>query len=999
MRNFAHYVWLPIALAVVGYQALCCSSAAFAGQPPGPVTSQAHGQEELDRLLADGNAAMARGDSAAAKSQFEQGIALARSAPNPGMEALCLRGIGQVHYRLGQLDAAIDRWNHAITSLEEVQDNAGIAEILDDLGLAYDDQGQFARAFESYDRALGIQKDSASQQSIARALSDLGNHFCRTGQFDLALIYHQSALKIREDLGDPLELELSLNSMHDVCVGLGQSEEALKFAKLALDIERRKRGGAGQAVILSRIGVLYHGMGQVDNALECDLRALGADRLNGGQPSIAIAGHYKNLGDVYDELGQFDNALDSYQSALEIQKAVGKPRDVALCLNDIGAVHIQMDQPGKALQSFNDSLDTLRTSGTEDDVARNYGNIGACYSELHHPEAALGFYNLALDVYNKHAPTAETALCLDGIGTAYHSLGKHREALDFHTRALDICRKLDNGRDVATSLDHLGVDYFKLDKLDQAHQAFTEAERDFEDISRCVADPARLGDLQATLPDLYDVHARTLVRQGRPAEALAELERGKAQGLSRQIALTASDYASWLSPEDASKFKSLTKQLGQANCLLRTAQDRLASASSAQQSSYAALRSQRVTEQQQAERHYTQFRIGLFSRYPEIHNIRGEQAPSSAKLRQLAAGHPDTLYIEWSFPEDMPGQLFALSAGGVRVFDLNVDPKRLARLASDWRAAIAAGAGSTVPAAAHAERLAARAMFDAALEPLERSGLLKPSPFRRLAFVPAGPLLEVPIAALMDSAGNRLIDRFPISTSVAFGMLTRHVNPRRATAGMLCVADPIGAPAQPRVIASRGRFGPLPMARREAAAVAALFPGSAQLIGPEASVEAVETAMRSSSLLHFATHADVDVQNVMRSALILAPGPAGSAVDGELDVRKIIDRPLAASLAVLSACRTASGVARGGEGLMSLAWAFQAAGCPAVVASQWEVDDAATGDLMVSFYRRLKQGNPKDEALRSAILSVRKTRPAPYYWAAFQVIGNTSPLPASIAAK
>ena len=103
--------------------------------------------------------------------------------------------------------------------------------------------------------------------------------------------------------------------------------------------------------------------------------------------------------------------------------------------------------------------------------------------------------------------------------------------------------------------------------------------------------------------------------------------------------------------------------------------------------------------------------------------------------------------------------------------------------------------------------------------------------------------------------------------------------------------------------------------------------------------------------------------------------------------------PLSAHLAVLSACETGRGQAKGGEGLMGLAWAFRAAGVPAVVASQWQVDDAATKQLMVAFYKELKAGRRKDDALRTAMLAVQKEHPSPYYWAAFELIGDATPLP------
>jgi CHAT domain-containing protein len=101
---------------------------------------------------------------------------------------------------------------------------------------------------------------------------------------------------------------------------------------------------------------------------------------------------------------------------------------------------------------------------------------------------------------------------------------------------------------------------------------------------------------------------------------------------------------------------------------------------------------------------------------------------------------------------------------------------------------------------------------------------------------------------------------------------------------------------------------------------------------------------------------------------------------------------LAAQLAVLSAGDTSQGQLSDGEGLLGLTWAFRAAGCPSVVASLWSVDDAATGQLMVRFYEALKAGKRKDEALRDAMLATREKQPPPYFWAAFELSGDGTPV-------
>jgi CHAT domain-containing protein/tetratricopeptide (TPR) repeat protein len=76
-------------------------------------------------------------------------------------------------------------------------------------------------------------------------------------------------------------------------------------------------------------------------------------------------------------------------------------------------------------------------------------------------------------------------------------------------------------------------------------------------------------------------------------------------------------------------------------------------------------------------------------------------------------------------------------------------------------------------------------------------------------------------------------------------------------------------------------------------------------------------------------------------------------------------------LAVLSACETGLGEVAGGEGVFGLQRGFHAAGARAVVASLWQVDDAATARLMDLFYDNLwRKKLPRLEALRRAQLAL-----------------------------
>ena len=92
---------------------------------------------------------------------------------------------------------------------------------------------------------------------------------------------------------------------------------------------------------------------------------------------------------------------------------------------------------------------------------------------------------------------------------------------------------------------------------------------------------------------------------------------------------------------------------------------------------------------------------------------------------------------------------------------------------------------------------------------------------------------------------------------------------------------------------------------------------------------------------------------------------------------------------VLAACSSARGEERAGEGGISVARAFLAAGVPNVIATLWPIDDAAAADFFPRVHRHLAAGVAPAEALRAAQLECIQRREAPLgIWAAVQILGS-----------
>ena len=118
---------------------------------------------------------------------------------------------------------------------------------------------------------------------------------------------------------------------------------------------------------------------------------------------------------------------------------------------------------------------------------------------------------------------------------------------------------------------------------------------------------------------------------------------------------------------------------------------------------------------------------------------------------------------------------------------------------------------------------------------------------------------------------------------------------------------------------------------------------------------------------------------------------AASSDDGFLTMSEVMGIPLSGcELVTVSACHSAEGAGSPGEGVMGLTQGFLYAGTQAVLASLTKVNDEATQELMVEFYRNWREaGMSKAQSLRQAKhdLASAPATAAPCYWAPFVMYG------------
>jgi CHAT domain-containing protein len=381
-----------------------------------------------------------------------------------------------------------------------------------------------------------------------------------------------------------------------------------------------------------------------------------------------------------------------------------------------------------------------------------------------------------------------------------------------------------------------------------------------------------------------------------------------------------------------------------------------------------------------------------------------KKLPAAAKLVEIVNYQPGDLASPYSATPKLPPRRYAAyvlgAKGAPSIVDLGEAPPIEDAIAK-LRAALSDPDNDNVATVS-------KALYDLTFGKL-RTALGKST---QILIAPDGALNVVPFAALHD--GKQYLVQQYTFTYLTSGRDLLRLGARAAAktkrGSAVIFADPdfdgpkTAQPATRRSRAMQGLHWPrLPGTAQEADALEKSLAG-ATIYRAKQATEATLKSLHSPRILHLATHgfflsdADASVENpLLRSGLVFAGANALASGDDDGVVTALEAASLdlrGTGLVVLSACETGVGKITNGEGVYGLRRAFVIAGAESLVMSMWEVDDAATRDLMAGYYKKLEAGAGRSEGLRAIQreMSATKNYAHPYYWASFIAAGDSAPL-------
>jgi CHAT domain-containing protein len=254
---------------------------------------------------------------------------------------------------------------------------------------------------------------------------------------------------------------------------------------------------------------------------------------------------------------------------------------------------------------------------------------------------------------------------------------------------------------------------------------------------------------------------------------------------------------------------------------------------------------------------------------------------------------------------------------------------------------------------------------------------------------------EVPVEVWRDGETRRVT--LPVGP---LGARVAEEDPRIAMRGALGDRSSLRALERGGLLERYRGLEPLPGTRREVESIvravrAAETPwGVESLLGDAATEGALYRLAPRARYLHLATHCLAEeTAHASYSSLALTPPTLPS--DGDDGFLRLVDlllhwrgRLRDCEMVVLSACETRRGERQAEGGVYAMPWGFLYAGAPTVIASLWRVDDECTADLMAEFYGRLARGERELEAFAASRRALRASKPEPYFWAPFIVVGE-----------
>ncbi len=896
--------------------------------------------------------------------------------------------IGLCHFNLENYDKALLYSNIVIqTQLNKPKKNyVTLTKTYSILARIYKENGELDRAIFSLEKQLEILQNVFGHyhHSLINNFNLTGICYKDKGEYDKALIYYTKAINIKTKIRKKDEKHYGSGIYNNIGVIYkykGEYERALFYLKKELNNNINTKDSFHPSISLNynNIANIYRLKKEYKIALQYYLKALQLRKKILGVNHSEIADSYNDIGELYTATQQYDSATFYYNKALKIRKHVYEKNnmDVANSYTSIAKLFFDQQEYSQSLIYHQKALAIrLKLLGTHHPkVALSYRHIAKVYTIQQDYNQALGYYQKALfanqvkNIRNNAAKSFDPNQYMDH-RVLLQTLVDQAQA--YTNRYVQSCAKDD--------LDLTVISYQKADLLIQTiRETYTNyqdkvafAQQVKEVYQGAIQTQLQLFEIDQDEQHLFQAFAYAEKSKANTLKEILNASNAKQfiglpktiTILEKELKTNTSFYLSRISQERAKEKSDTTKIVGYENTLFRI------------------------------KRRQDSLQKVLKSNYPEYYKLRYDNTIISVKDIQEKIDE-DTTVLEFFTSESITYAFvitkhkFSIKESPVTSLTNKVERFKEALVTQDFQEYKKLG----------------HTLYNELMLPVSDT-----FEGRNLIIIPDGALWHCNFDLLLmqqDDSNNPaevsyVLKKYAISYSNAATVLfADKVEQSTALKREECLAFSYSDTTQlyenesVTLAALRNSTIDLPGTRREIKAISNIIDGQ-YYYGTQAGEDNFKKLSDQYNILHLALHGDIDSEHPENSRLYFSKNK-DTVQDNILYSHELFSMSIPADLTVLSACNTGSGKIANGEGIMSLGSAFQYAGTKSVLLTNWAVSDRTTPEIMQYFYKNLKKGMRKSQALQQAKLSYLETadinRIAPFYWGGFYLIGDVSPIP------
>ena len=267
--------------------------------------------------------------------------------------------------RLGQPKQAIASCEEAKRIYAEAGDRAGLADVLNAIGVVLDRQGDFAGAKTRYEEALSVFRTTGNKRGMAAALNNIAIVPYSQGDFAAAQEMYEESLAISREAGDKHGAGVSLDNIGLSLFSQGDLAGARRMYEEALAIRREIGGKDRVGLTLANLAMTLYYQGDLSEAKKRLGEAQSMLRETGNKRYSAFA--LFDLGEILSAEGDLPEARKALQEALRIRNEIGDKGEAAETLVALAELSVEEGHPAEAAVPIRQAVAEFQMEKTIDD--------------------------------------------------------------------------------------------------------------------------------------------------------------------------------------------------------------------------------------------------------------------------------------------------------------------------------------------------------------------------------------------------------------------------------------------------------------------------------------------------------------------------------------------------------------------------------------------------------------------------------------------------------